>query len=439
MNWFFSTLSKRIIFLFVMGIIIIQLTTFWFIESTLYQNNLKNNVLLPQKLATLYSVVNNTHDDLQAKTALDISSENFEVLVANTSISELINHKAEDDIKNEILKTLQDEKIEALFFGEIKNEPNSLGLSLQLKSKKWLNIYIHSHHKHRFVLENVIFYFVSITLLFILGVIILLRWLVKPLEDMAEAVSHFKNPNEKLEFQKGNTKEINLLGSSINHMQSRMLQLLEQRTYALAAISHDLKTPLTRMRMRIEILKEKKLQNSFAQDLTEMEQMVDSTLYYLKSGGNEEEKQIVDLISILETIENELSDSGFKAVILNQYKGKTRIFGQHYALKRAFSNIIYNAIKYGDEAIITVSHVNDAVVISIEDKGNGIDPALFEKVLEPFVRLEQSRNFNTGGFGLGLTIAKTIIENHKGHLNLSLNESHSLKVDISLPLHIKKP
>jgi signal transduction histidine kinase len=275
------------------------------------------------------------------------------------------------------------------------------------------------------------------TILFILGMIILLRWLVKPLEIMAQSVSLFNNPQQMINFQRYDTKEIMLLGTAINRMQARMAKLIEQRTYALAAISHDLKTPLTRMRMRLEYITTKKLQHSLLQDLTEMEQMVDSTLYYIKSGKNSEQKQIIDIASILETINNEMADSGLKAAFKKQYEGKLRVFGQHYSLKRALNNIIYNAVKYGEEASITLSRHENSIIICVEDKGKGIDPAQFANVFEPFVRLEQSRNSKTGGFGLGLTIAKTIIENHQGTITLSLNEACSLKVLITLPLHVK--
>jgi signal transduction histidine kinase len=226
-------------------------------------------------------------------------------------------------------------------------------------------------------------------------------------------------------------REVRALAVAFNDMQRRIGRLIDDRTQALAAVSHDLKTPITRLRFRIEDVAEPEARASIAADLDEMERMLDQTLAYLRGDRADEEIKQIDIVAILGTIVDDATDRG-RSVALG---GATNVSvpGRRLALKRAFGNLIDNAIKYGRQAEIVVEDRPETVIVSIRDQGLGIAPEDFERALAPFVRLEPSRNQETGGFGLGLTIANAIIEGHGGSMSFANHVDGGLVVSVSLP------
>ena len=170
---------------------------------------------------------------------------------------------------------------------------------------------------------------------------------------------------------------------------------------------------------------------AIAADLDEMERMLDQTLAYLRGDRADEEFKAIDVAAILETIVDDASDRGH-AVTLTRAE-HVSVPGRRLALKRAFGNLIDNALKYGREALITVEDQSETVIVSIRDQGPGIAPEDIPRALAPFVRLEPSRNQETGGFGLGLTIAQAIVEGHGGQLTLANHVAGGLVVSVHLP------
>lgn len=225
--------------------------------------------------------------------------------------------------------------------------------------------------------------------------------------------------------------EVKALTVAFNEMQQRVKRLVDERTQTLAAISHDLKTPITRMRLRSEEISDRDLVRSIAADLTDMEAMLNSTLAFLRGDQVGEEKRPIDLGSLLETTTTDLTDLGHNVTLLETASVVVR--GRHLALKRAFSNLIENAVKYGGLARVTLRNEPEGAIVQIDDDGPGIPDSEKEPVLLPFYRIDTSRNKETGGVGLGLTVAHSVIQSHDGKLTLTNRTKGGLSVLVTLP------
>jgi signal transduction histidine kinase len=261
--------------------------------------------------------------------------------------------------------------------------------------------------------------------------VLLVRWISRPLGRFAEAANGFYTTGRVAAVPETGPYEVAVLARAFNDLQDRLARSIEDRTQALAAVSHDLKTPITRLRLRAEEIESDPLARSIAHDLDEMERMIDQTLSYLRGDRSDEPLRPVDLVAILETVTDDLSDQG--AAVTFQGPRAAVVTGRRLGLKRAFANLVGNAVKYGGTARVTVAENVAKVIITIDDDGEGIAPSDRERVRLPFVRLESSRNNATGGFGLGLTIAGAVIDGHGGTLELDSAPSGGLRVSVTLP------
>jgi signal transduction histidine kinase len=205
-----------------------------------------------------------------------------------------------------------------------------------------------------------------------------------------------------------------------------------ERTRALAAVSHDLRTPLTRLKFRLEDVQPAATATAMAADIEELEEMIDATLSYLRGENSGEEARAIDLAALLETIASDAADRGLDVSVSGPRS--LVVFGRRLGLKRAFANIVQNALKYGVRAQISMVAVAERAQVQIDDEGPGIPDDKLSAVLEPFVRLEDSRSRETGGAGLGLAIAKANIEADGGTLSLSNRPQGGLRVIATLPL-----
>lgn len=311
-----------------------------------------------------------------------------------------------------------------------EDDPHFALISMQLPDKSWVNVSVvrampQSVEAHGTLLSTTLMALGALAV-----AILLVRWLTRPLTTMARAAMAFSGTGQPIAVPEDGPRELRELAAALNEMQQRISRLVTDRTQALAAVSHDLKTPITRLRFRAEAVSEPAARQAMVADLVEMERMIDQTLTYLRGDPDNEERRPVDLVAILETITNDAADTGADVVL-----GGSRsaiVPGRRLALKRAFSNLIDNAVKYGRRARIEVAE-GDSIIVTIADSGPGIPEGNMQRALEPFVRLEPSRNLETGGFGLGLTIARDIIAHHGGTLDLANLPTGGLCVTIRLP------
>jgi signal transduction histidine kinase len=262
--------------------------------------------------------------------------------------------------------------------------------------------------------------------------IMLTRSLGSPLRLLAKAADDFGHGTPvPVPVPVQGPREVHQLARALNSMQDRISQLVLDRTQALAAVSHDLRTPIARLRLRTDVIADHALQSAIETDLDEMESMVGSILAYLKGDTNPETPRPVDMVALLTTLIDAAVDAGRDVT----YQGPSRavLVARPLAMKRALSNLIENAVKYGGCARVCVQCSEAKISILVDDDGPGIPEEELKRVLEPFYRLEDSRNRDTGGVGLGLAIARQAIEANGGQIVLLNRLEGGLRAEITLP------
>lgn len=232
--------------------------------------------------------------------------------------------------------------------------------------------------------------------------------------------------------------EIAAAAIAFNTMAARIRRFVEDRTFLLTAIGHDLRTPITRLKLRTEFLEDEEIQAKFFADLDELEAMVAATLAFGRDVAQSEAMSPIDLATLLRTLLDEAADAEPEAAGSLSYSGPEHLTvrARPMSLKRAFANLLGNALKYGEAARVRLSAIRDGQVrVEVEDDGPGIPIAELERVFEPFRRVETSRNRETGGTGLGLAIARNAIRAHGGDITLANKPNGGgLIATVSLPV-----
>lgn len=263
--------------------------------------------------------------------------------------------------------------------------------------------------------------------------LIVARFSSQPLRELASAAKSLGNNIEQpaLLVTKGST-EVREASIAFNTMQNSIRDHIQERTYMLAAIAHDLQTPLTRLRLRLEKVTDVELKNSLVNDLTNTQDMIRQGLEYAQFMHADEPFELIDLDSLLTAIYHDAIDAG-AAVTLTGKIGKP-VFASPHAIRRCINNLVDNATKYGNFANIHTRRENGKAIITISDGGPGIPEDQLETVFHPFKRLESSRSRNSGGTGLGLTIARIIASRHQGTISLKNIQAGGLGLMVILEL-----
>ncbi len=278
--------------------------------------------------------------------------------------------------------------------------------------------------------RNLVINLTLLTIATALVLYIVARSITRPLSELASAAEAVGRDVSQPALTEKGALELREAARAFNTMHERMHRYVGSRTRVLAAMSHDLKTPLTRMRLRVETLSDPEAQERFGRDLDEMESMVRGALALLKNLSDDETAAPIDLNTLLATLQSEFAEVGASV----QIRGRARsaFVGKPQALKRCISNLVSNAVHFGVRATIVVDD-GTALTLRVKDEGPGLPPEELERVFEPFYRVESSRNRDTGGTGLGLSIARDIAQAHGGSLVLHNLPGRGLEAVLTLP------
>jgi signal transduction histidine kinase len=271
----------------------------------------------------------------------------------------------------------------------------------------------------------------AVTLLLVLVLFLVTRSITGPLSKLAQAADRMGRNVRHPPLAEEGVREIREATRAFNTMQDRLLRYLDSRTSVLAAMSHDLRTPLTRLRLRVESVSgDEQLYARFTADLDEMEGLVRGALGLFKGLEDDEAFERVDVNALLCALVAEYTEVGSDVSL----EGKARELAnvKPHALKRCLTNLVDNALKFGRRAMIEVED-GEALIIRVSDEGPGIAEESLERVFEPFYRLEVSRSRDTGGTGLGLSIARDIAQAHGGTLVLRNRPEGGLTAELRLP------
>lgn len=433
----FDSLAARTVLVLLLGIGLVHIASLWTYQHSLTREaELADQARLADRLLTIKRSVMRVPAAEREAVAHDLSGGPIE---AHWSRNEHAIPRgpgsAEWESLGARLRDLAPELAEdGLIIGanrKLEDDPHLALISMKLPDDTWVNVSLVSWSPRASSGHGALLSTTLMAVGAILVSVFLVRWLTQPLSRFADAAKHFYRSPEIVPVAESGPREVRALASAFNDMQRRIGRLIDDRTQALAAVSHDLKTPITRLRFRVDEIADPGARAAAEADLDDMERMLDQTLAYLRGDRADEEIKFVDLVAILETVTGDLVDAG-RPVELEGAPSAV-LPGRRLALKRAFANLVDNALKYGVSATVRVVDAADEVEVRIDDRGPGIPEADMERALAPFVRLEPSRNQETGGFGLGLTIAQAIIAGHGGRLTLANRPEGGLQVLVRLP------
>ncbi|TKT67188.1 HAMP domain-containing protein [Rhizobiaceae bacterium LC148] len=308
---------------------------------------------------------------------------------------------------------------------------NGMGLAVQLGGGAWLNAVVSKPIANAIWTQQSAIS-LAITALVLSGIgIFVARRIARPIRRLAVAAEALGRGEDVPPLPEQGPDDIRQMTEAFNLMQARLQRFVDDRTRMLAAIGHDLRTPITSLRLRAEFVSDPELQERMLATLDEMQSMTEATLAFAREEATLEETRSVDLTALISSLCDDLADLGLDVTFACASRIGYRC--RPDALRRAIRNLVENAVRYGKRARVSLEKRADSLTILVEDDGPGIPVADFERVFVPFFRLEHSRNRETGGVGLGLSIARAIARHHGGDITLE-NISRGFQAAIRLPL-----
>ena len=266
------------------------------------------------------------------------------------------------------------------------------------------------------------------SLILVLIALVFLKNQTRPLVRLAKAAERFGKGDYVNDFRPSGAAEIRKAAYEFDRMAKRINRHLNQRSEMLSGISHDLRTPLTRLKLQLAMVKQKDISSNMSKDIDEMEGMLNDYLQFAKT-QTKESSSTIDLSNLFKEIQKDLKDENL--TLINSEK--TIITARALSLKRCFENVINNGLTYGKKVYVSLYKSSNRIIINIEDDGPGISEDQYRNVFKPFFRLDKSRSLNKSGVGLGLAIVEDIINSHGGNIQLGKSQHKGLQVKISLP------
>ena len=320
----------------------------------------------------------------------------------------------------------------------IRGEPSSglIKVGLQLPDTGWLVLEMplpppRPWHSPTFLLAFLLMTVAAAALSFWA-----VRRLTGPVSTLAEAAERLGRDVNAPPLPEEGPLEVVRAAVAFNTMAARIRRFVQDRTFLLTAIGHDLRTPITRLKLRAEFIEDDEQRAKFMADLDELNMMVSATLVFGRDTADTEPAVTLDLGALLRTVLDETADARPDAAENLDFLGSERVTvtGRPVALKRAFANLIGNAVKYGGAAHVRLNPPADGhILVTVEDEGPGLPPDELERIFEPFYRVENSRNRETGGTGLGLPIARNILRAHGGDVVLANQAGGGARAAVTLP------
>jgi len=305
-----------------------------------------------------------------------------------------------------------------------------LRIVVRLKNGDWAEFRLHRHPPA--IRWTLLLSLVALVCIVVSAMsIIFARNFSRHLSSFAGAAEAFGRSTDAPPLPESGPREIRLATDAFNRMQERLRRFVRDRTQMLAAISHDLRTPLTRLRLRAEFVEDDEIRDKMLVDIAEMQAMLQETLSFARDEDTREPRQAEDLDQLLDDLCTVLHEA--EQDVTYRATGPAMIQCSPIAIRRAFANLLDNAVKYGSRARVTLQRGANQISIDIDDDGPGIPAPVQERVFQPFFRLESSRNRDTGGVGLGMSVARTIVRGHGGDVTLSNRAGGGLRVTVTLP------
>lgn len=310
------------------------------------------------------------------------------------------------------------------------HELRAIQISVMLRDGTWLNIETRDIAAPPPWAGKTLQLLGLLLLLSIISGLIIARRMASPMQRLGEAAERFGLGQTQEPLAETGPREVRHAIRAFNRMQERLHKHITDRSQMLAAVSHDLRTPITALRLRAEYIDDEEMREKTLATLTEMEAMLAATLSFARDEAADEQTRSTDLAALVQSVVDDHADLGGEV----SYHGPEKLVMdcRPVALRRAINNVIENGLKYGQRARVSVLESKDEITIQVDDQGPGIPQERMKDVLEPFVRLESSRSRDTGGTGLGLSLARSVMLAHGGEIRLMNRTEGGLRCELRL-------
>jgi signal transduction histidine kinase len=449
-----KSLAGRLAVLLVLTLIVAQVVTFMLFAGermSAFRMAYRENLVV--RMGSLVALLEETQPDLHARLVAATSSPQFHIalgpkplvdaeddedsLPLRQSFAAALN-KPEGDVRVSLFEhphpfrsERRDDDDGARGPGDPHRPPRWLNLSIHLADGSWLNAFADRPPippLGRAFLASFLISAVAVAMVGAFGI----GWASRPLRQLANAADRLGRGESFEPLPETGPEETRHANVAFNRMRERLERYIRDRTSMLAAIAHDLRTPITSLRLRAEFIEDEEAKAKILETLSEMQAMTEAVLAFARGDAETEESRTTDVTALVESIVEDVAASGRDARFAESPPVTLKC--RPFALKRGMANLIDNATLYGVRARVAVAADKDEVRIIVDDDGPGIPAADLERVFEPFVRLEGSRSRETGGAGLGLAIARSIFRAHGGDVRLENRAEAGLRAIASLPV-----
>ncbi len=435
-NYMPTGLYSRSLLIIITPVVVVQIVaSFVFLERHWNSVTLKLSHALVSDLSMLIDM-RMTHAGTDGNDLVHLANENFAVSIAflpgetlpdelPVPFFQLLDTSLTNEITHQIARPHWIDTVSQEDYVDVRIQlPGEVFRALVLREK------VYATNSHIFIV------WMSGTSLLLLAVsIIFLRNQIRPIEKLAEAAEKFGVGQQVSDFKPAGASEVRRAASAFMNMRDRIQAHIEQRTTMLAGVSHDLRTPLTRLKLQLALLKKTPEIEELKNDVTEMEDMLEDYLSFAKGYQGEHVSQI-NLKFLLEDIVSGAKLRNPEVQLYLATMDNFQIIVKPRAFKRCVTNLVNNACNHATEITVTAQQKAETIIISVADNGSGIPKEKRDDVFRPFFRLDDARNMEMGGTGLGLAIARDIARGHGGDISLSESVEKGLRADISLPLQL---
>ena len=432
-NFFKILLPKRLFYRALIIVaaptIILQLIiTIVFYDSIWIKANRSVTKSLVSQLKTIQDVYQNNKDNIDFFTDSYKNNFNFEIDINNnpfpTTSGERKFSPMDRSLRRELKSTFGNNNY---WFNTIKFK-NAVEIKIKIENET-IEFLIPKEMISTSSVRLFVLWTTLPSIVLILIALVFLKNQTRPLVKLAKAAERFGKGDYVNDFRPSGAAEIRKAAYEFDRMAKRINRHLNQRSEMLSGISHDLRTPLTRLKLQLALLDQKDISKKMSNDINEMEKMLNDYLQFAKTQSQEDTSK-VNLSNLISEIEKSLNTQNLILVNMEEVILK----GRSSSLKRCFENLIQNGLTYGKKVYVSLQKTSNIVIINIEDDGPGIAEEQYKNVFKPFFRLDKSRNLNQSGVGLGLAIVEDIINSHGGNVQLGKsNKYNGLQVKISLP------